>query len=127
MSGDSEANRKTMWSPSILLLVILTLGLIDQVQAQTCQGAMQYDQCSSNMACGCLPLVNTDNAGICAYLHVRCSELTSCAKDNRTCYRPNHLCVNHSRCHSAPTCYPTEVGLQMLCPSISSISTSQKC
>jgi hypothetical protein len=102
------------------------LSFLDQARGQTCQGAIQYDQCSSNIACGCLPLINTDHGGICAFLHVRCSELISCANNNRTCYRPSHLCVNHPRCNSAPLCYPADMTVQVLCPPIPPMTTSKQ-
>ncbi|CAF1351959.1 unnamed protein product [Rotaria magnacalcarata] len=98
------------------------LSLFEETRAQICQGASQYNQCSSNTACACLSLMNTVNDGVCAYLHVKCSESISCANDNRTCYRPDHLCVNHSRCHSAPICYPIDMTLQMFCPPIPSMT-----
>ncbi|CAF3612396.1 unnamed protein product [Rotaria socialis] len=99
------------------------LSVFEETRAQICQGTSQYNQCSSNTACACLPLINTVNEGVCAYLHVKCSELISCANDNRTCYRPGHLCVNHSRWHSAPICYPMDMTLQMFCPPVPSMTT----
>lgn len=68
------------------------------------------------MACGCLPLINADGGGICAYVHIRCSELISCANNNRTCYRSDYLCVNHPRCQSAPLCYSVSMAFSALCP-----------
>ncbi|CAF4441471.1 unnamed protein product, partial [Rotaria socialis] len=101
------------------------LSVFEETRAQICLGTSQYNQCSSNTACACLPLINTVNEGVCAYLHVKCSELISCANDNRTCYRPGHLCVNHSRWHSAPICYPMDMTLQMFCPPVPSMTTPQ--
>ncbi|CAF3159499.1 unnamed protein product [Rotaria socialis] len=103
---------------SILYVIIylLSLSVLVDINAQTCKDAVQYEQCSSNIGCGCLPLINTDNSSICAFLHIKCSELSSCANNNRTCYKPDHLCVKHSRCHSAPLCYPADMTIQALCP-----------
>ncbi|CAF1084314.1 unnamed protein product [Rotaria magnacalcarata] len=60
--------------------------------------------------------MNSGNGSICASLHIKCSELISCANNNRTCYRYGHLCVKHPRCHSAPLCYPADMTVQVLCP-----------
>ncbi|CAF2049803.1 unnamed protein product, partial [Rotaria magnacalcarata] len=35
-----------------------------------------------------------------------CSELVQCESQNNTCNEPEHLCVNHTRCHAFPICYP---------------------
>ncbi|CAF2127427.1 unnamed protein product [Rotaria magnacalcarata] len=110
-----------MWSVNIVLL--MTLSLLDQVKSQACQDATQYDQCSSNIACGCLPLMNIDNSSICVLLHVKCSDLVSCAENSRVCYRPAHQCVRHPQCHSAPVCYPEAMALQVLCPPIPAMTT----
>ncbi|CAF3367200.1 unnamed protein product [Rotaria socialis] len=110
-----------MWSVNIVLL--MTLSLLDQVKSQACQGATQYDQCSSNIACGCLPLMNIDNSSICVLLHVKCSDLVSCAENSRVCYRPAHQCVRHPQCHSTPVCYPEAMALQVLCPPIPATTT----
>ncbi|CAF5227711.1 unnamed protein product, partial [Rotaria magnacalcarata] len=40
------------------------------------------------------------------------------ANDNRKCYRPGYLCVNHPRCQSTPLCYSVDIALQILCPAI---------
>ncbi|CAF4499771.1 unnamed protein product [Rotaria socialis] len=101
----------------------LLLSLLDQVKSQACQGATQYDQCSSNIACGCLPLMNIDNSSICVLLHVKCSDLVSCAENSRVCYRPAHQCVRHPQCHSTPVCYPEAMALQVLCPPIPATTT----
>ncbi|CAF2818268.1 unnamed protein product [Rotaria sp. Silwood2] len=68
------------------------------------------------MECGYLRLMNAGNDSICAFLHIKCSELVSCANDNRACYRPDYLCVSHPRCQTAPLCYPVDKALQVVCP-----------
>ncbi|CAF2027457.1 unnamed protein product [Rotaria magnacalcarata] len=112
-----------MFSIVYAFLYPILHSLFDETRAQICQSASQYEQCSSNTACACLRLMNTVNDGICAYLRVKCSELISCANNNRTCYRPDHICVNHSRCHSTPLCYPIDMTLQIFCPPIPSMTT----
>ncbi|CAF1622692.1 unnamed protein product [Rotaria magnacalcarata] len=108
--GEGSAVNLICNNPMVLHIVEV------EINAQTCKDAVQYEQCSSNIGCGCLPLINTDNSSICAFLHIKCSELNSCANNNRTCYRPDHLCVKHSRCHSVPLCYPAGMTSQALCP-----------
>ncbi|CAF1310491.1 unnamed protein product [Rotaria magnacalcarata] len=108
--GEGSAVNLICNNPMVLHIVEV------EINAQTCKDAVQYEQCSSNIGCGCLPLINTDNSSICAFLHIKCSELNSCANNNRTCYRPDHLCVKHSRCHSVPLCYPADMTSQALCP-----------
>ena len=102
------------------------LSLLDQARSQTCQGVMQYNQCSLNIACGCLPLVNIDNGSICALLHIRCSELASCAFNNRICFQPGYQCVKHPRCQTAPLCYPVDMAHQVMCPPMPLTTTSKK-
>ncbi|CAF1194592.1 unnamed protein product [Rotaria sordida] len=91
---------------------------IIRVETQTCQNASLYDQCSSNVACGCLQSAHTPNDGICSYLYVSCSELSACAVDNRTCWEPEHECVTHPHCHTGPLCYPLNMATQTVCPPI---------
>ncbi|CAF5127384.1 unnamed protein product, partial [Rotaria magnacalcarata] len=51
-------------------------------------------------------------------------ELVACDGPNNICLQPNHRCVHHPRCHSAPVCYPIPSFNQQLCPPLSSNSTS---
>ncbi|CAM4787653.1 unnamed protein product [Rotaria magnacalcarata] len=67
--------------------------------------------------------MNIDNSSICVLLHVKCSDLVSCAENSRVCYRPAHQCVRHPQCHSAPVCYPEAMALQVLCPPIPAMTT----
>ncbi|CAF1385416.1 unnamed protein product [Rotaria sordida] len=131
LTFDSEGNLYVCdnWNHRVQMFHIIdnrpcTPTSTDQTEVQTCQGILQYGQCSGNMACGCLPLMNTDNGGICALLQVACSTLTSCANNNRTCYQPGHLCVKHPKCQNAPLCYPADMTLQVLCPSILPVTTT---
>ncbi|CAF1402946.1 unnamed protein product [Rotaria sordida] len=131
LTFDSEGNLYVCdnWNHRVQMFHIIdnrpcTPTSTDQTEVQTCQGILQYGQCSGNMACGCLPLMNTDNGGICALLQVTCSTLTSCANNNRTCYQPGHLCVKHPKCQNAPLCYPADMTLQVLCPSILPVTTT---
>ncbi|CAF4025460.1 unnamed protein product [Rotaria sordida] len=89
-----------------------------QVDTQICQNASLYDQCSSNIACGCLQSAHTRNDSICSYLYVTCSELNACAADNQTCLEPEHECVTHSRCHNVPLCYLMNMATETVCPPI---------
>ncbi|CAF3490230.1 unnamed protein product [Rotaria socialis] len=87
-----------------------------QNNAQICQNTSDYQSCSSNIACGCFPLVSNDGQGICAHLHLKCSTLSVCAANNQTCFAPGHVCVKHSRCQSRPLCYPVHMASQHICP-----------
>ncbi|CAF4487323.1 unnamed protein product [Rotaria socialis] len=87
-----------------------------QNNAQICQNTSDYQSCSSNIACGCFPLVSNDDQGICAHLHLKCSTLSVCAANNQTCFAPGHVCVKHSRCQSRPLCYPVHMASQHICP-----------
>ncbi|CAF3845509.1 unnamed protein product [Rotaria magnacalcarata] len=49
---------------------------------------------------------SNDGRGICAHLHFKCSTLSVCATNNRTCFAPGHVCVKHSQCQNCPLCYP---------------------
>jgi hypothetical protein len=88
-----------------------------------CLDRSPYESCSLNIGCGCLPLSNNAKGGLCAFLHVTCSELVSCALNNEICYQPGYVCVKHSRCQSRPLCYPMSMATQFVCPSIPSTST----
>ncbi|CAF4730526.1 unnamed protein product [Rotaria sp. Silwood1] len=97
---------------------------VQKLNAQTCQGALKYDQCSSNSFCGCLPLISNGISGICAYLGLTCSDLNSCTNDNQTCYEPGHVCVLHTNCHSAALCYPLNMATPVICPPITFQTTT---
>ncbi len=94
--------------------------LIVQVKSQICSGISQYDRCSTNSACGCLHMIGAHNFGICGFLYNPCSEFVSCQSSNNACYEPNHVCVDHPRCHLHPVCYPMSMAHPQLCPSITS-------
>ncbi|CAM4977238.1 unnamed protein product [Rotaria socialis] len=46
------------------------------------------------------------------------NELVECEGANNTCNEPEHLCLNHSRCHDFPICYPVPSFNEQLCPPI---------
>ncbi|CAF4379342.1 unnamed protein product [Rotaria sp. Silwood2] len=84
----------------------------------------QYDQCSTNSACGCFHFAAAYNSGICGLLYVTCSQLSSCGSLNSLCYEPGHICVQHPRCHNLPVCYPSSMAAQEICPTIPPIITA---
>ncbi|CAF1574544.1 unnamed protein product [Rotaria magnacalcarata] len=94
------------------------------VKTQTCQGLTQYSQCSSNPGCRCLKLPGDTNAGKCSFLHVRCSELSSCFGKNQACLQPDHVCVQHPQCQVHPLCYPISMTTNTMCPPIQEITTT---
>ncbi len=97
---------------------------IARVNSQTCYGKSQYDQCSTNGACGCFHMSGADDTGICGFLWVTCSQLALCGSSNNTCDDPDHICVRHPRCHSLPVCYPVSMIDQRICPPIKSKRTN---
>ncbi|CAF4337304.1 unnamed protein product [Rotaria socialis] len=113
-----------MHATSYVVLLLVALSFADRARARVCEGALQYDRCSLNTACGCLPLSSNDNNAICAYLGIGCSELNSCAMDNQTCFEPNHVCVKHTRCHNRPLCYPIDMATHDMCPTMPITTTS---
>ncbi|UJR20169.1 hypothetical protein I4U23_023301 [Adineta vaga] len=94
------------------------------VYSQTCHGTSLYGQCSSNSACGCFPMTAADDFGVCGFLWVSCSRLTPCKALDDTCDKPEHICVHHPRCHSAPVCYPLLMINQQICPPSNMINTT---
>ncbi len=95
------------------------------MNSQTCKVTPGYDSCSSNSACGCLPIASANNIGICAPVGVSCSQLTPCQLPDSTCEKSDHICVFHSRCDSNPICYPMALLHQKLCPSLTCKTTNQ--
>ncbi|CAF4100188.1 unnamed protein product [Adineta steineri] len=88
-----------------------------RVNSQICHGVSQYDQCSTNNACGCLHRIDaTDNIGICGFLRMTCSQFIPCESSNSTCYEPDHICIYHPRCRSHPICYPLSMTDKEICP-----------
>ncbi|CAM4907242.1 unnamed protein product [Rotaria socialis] len=97
-------------------LFILCSVLIIQVKSQICNGMAQYDRCSANAGCACLHIAGAINVGICSYLSLaRCAELVNCDHNN-VCYEPEHTCVHHPQCQSAPVCFPVPIFNRQLCP-----------
>ncbi|CAF1016294.1 unnamed protein product [Rotaria sordida] len=47
------------------------------------------------------------------------------ASDNRTCFQPGTVCVQHPRCHSRPVCYPSKMA--QICPSIPTTTMPSIC
>jgi hypothetical protein len=93
--------------------------LLGNVKSQTCDSTSQDSSCSSNSACGCLPIEFSDNIGICGLTGVICSRLSPCQPDD-TCQNSGYICVRHSQCGSTPLCYPLLLIDQRLCPPIMS-------
>ncbi|CAF1550727.1 unnamed protein product, partial [Adineta ricciae] len=85
------------------------------VNAEICHNSMPYDRCSTNNACGCLPISGTDNIGVCGSLRTFCSKLVPCGS-SQVCSEPDHICVHHSRCNENPVCYPLSMTNQTICP-----------
>ncbi|CAF0970260.1 unnamed protein product [Rotaria sp. Silwood1] len=98
--------------------------IVVRINSDTCNGKSQYDQCSTNSACGCLYRADSDDMAICGFLWVTCSELVSCESLNNTCYEPNHICIRHPRCHSLPVCYPLSMSDHQMCPQITKETTT---
>jgi len=71
--------------------------------------------CSTNVACGCIPLVSIDDVGICGVTSVNCARLTPC-EGGFECPSSNQKCVWHSRCGDTPVCYPMSMADTRLCP-----------
>ncbi|CAF1211222.1 unnamed protein product [Rotaria sordida] len=110
---------KAMSRTAVRFCVFILLScLVVQVSSQTCGGMSQYDQCSTNSACGCYYRADSDNIAICGSLWVTCSELVSCESLNNTCDEPNHICIHHPRCHNFPVCYPLSMSSPQICPEI---------
>ncbi|CAF1267063.1 unnamed protein product [Rotaria magnacalcarata] len=99
-------------------LLILCSVLLVRVKSQICYGIAQYDKCSPNTGCSCLHIPGAINVGFCSYEFLAdCSELVKC-DHNSICYEPDHRCVYHPRCQSAPVCYPVPTYNRQLCPPI---------
>ncbi|CAF1529148.1 unnamed protein product [Rotaria magnacalcarata] len=104
--------------------IFVIFSLTAQVNSQFCHGKNQYDRCSPNGACGCFFIAGSHDIGICTDEFVPCSELVACDGPNNICLQPNHRCVHHPRCHSAPVCYPIPSFNQQLCPPLSMTITT---
>lgn len=87
---------------------------------ETCEGASQYDRCSTNNACGCFHRINTNESSICGFLWTSCSRLEPCRPSDHICDQKDSICVQHPRCHNRPVCYPLSMMNQQICPSITS-------
>ncbi|CAM4830533.1 unnamed protein product, partial [Rotaria magnacalcarata] len=59
----------------------------------------------------------SDKSGICGFLWVACSRLDPCQTPGNTCEKPDHKCVRHPQCNSAPVCYPISMIDKQICPS----------
>ncbi|CAF3504326.1 unnamed protein product [Rotaria socialis] len=70
-------------------------------------------------------MITPRNSSICVdQFLLSCSELVECEGANNTCNEPEHLCLNHSRCHDFPICYPVPSFNEQLCPPISTTTTT---
>ncbi|CAF2227070.1 unnamed protein product [Rotaria magnacalcarata] len=107
---------------SCFLLILCSVFLV-RVKSQICYGIAQYDKCSPNTGCSYLHIPGAINVGFCSYEFLAdCSELVKC-DHNSICYEPDHRCVHHPRCQSAPVCYPVPTYNRQLCPPITSKRT----
>lgn len=86
------------------------------LNSQTCIVEIQFNTCSSNSACGCLPLSNSNTLGICGLRNASCSEFAPCQSPNDSCAQPEHVCIRPPRCGSPLICYPLWMADQTLCP-----------
>ena len=89
------------------------------VNSQICRNMSPYGRCSSNSACGCIPMAGASNVGVCAFMWTFCAELQPCGPSLH-CPDRSHLCVHHSRCGDDPICYPVSMIDRSLCPSMQS-------
>ncbi|CAF0737851.1 unnamed protein product [Adineta steineri] len=72
-----------------------------------CENIAQYDECSTNSACGCFHRIGTnDDTGVCGFLWPTCSRLLRCNSSDNSCPQSNTICVPHPRWHDLPQCYP---------------------
>jgi len=90
------------------------------VRAQTFE---TMHPCSTNVACGCIPLVFAEDIGICGVTSVNCARLTPC-EGGFECPSPNQICLSHSRCGATPICYPMSMADTRLCPPIPTTTAS---
>ncbi|CAF4678514.1 unnamed protein product, partial [Rotaria magnacalcarata] len=112
---------KSMMGSAGLHYVILVLFsiLIVRAKYQSCDGLTEHAPCSTHSACTCFRLIASPNSSICVdQFLLSCSELVQCEGLNNTCRESEHLCVNHSRCHDFPICYPVPSFNEQLCPPI---------
>ncbi|CAF4520967.1 unnamed protein product [Rotaria socialis] len=100
--------------------------LIVQRQSQRCDGMADYAECSTHSACACFRMVSSSNASICiGQFWLSCSELVQCESPSNNCNEPEYLCVNHTRCHKFPVCYPVPSFNPEYCPPISTATTTR--
>ncbi|CAF4627796.1 unnamed protein product, partial [Rotaria sp. Silwood2] len=88
-----------------------------RVKSQLCRGISQYGKCSSNSACGCFLMPGATDTGICGFQWPECSEIATRESSENVCRAPDHICVNHPRCHNRPVCYPVSMMGRQICPS----------
>jgi len=100
----------------MIILFNIKSFFVVRVHSQTCSAVSAYDSCSTNTDCGCLPMVISDNRGLCGFLWVSCSRLDPCQAPNDNCEKPGHICVQHPRCNDHPVCYPLSMIDQHICP-----------
>ena len=107
----------------MLSIIQLCLNIV-QINSETCNSTIPYNQCSKNGACGCFPMVGAENVGVCGFLWKFCSHLQPCGP-SQECSNSDHICIHHSRCNNHPICYPLTMINENICPPIS-ISKSFK-
>ncbi|CAM4965823.1 unnamed protein product [Rotaria socialis] len=95
-----------------------------RAESKRCYGLSQYDQCSTNIACGCFNSTSATDSDLCGFRWLTYSELNSCMPNTYMCLEPNHVCVHHPDCQDLPLCYPLSMTSHELCPTISSTTTT---
>ncbi|CAF0895918.1 unnamed protein product [Adineta ricciae] len=96
--------------------LVILFSVIVHVKPQVCYGMNQYDRCSKNTACGCLPIINTNQTAICGILEVNCSQFIPCKSLTNECDLLGAVCVQHPGCNDLPVCYPLSMGDERSCP-----------
>ncbi|CAF0891669.1 unnamed protein product [Adineta steineri] len=98
-------------------IVFIILSITVQIKTQICEKTPQYDECSTNSACGCFHVIGANNdTGICGFRWLACSRLVLCNSSDYTCSQPNTTCVQHPQCNYLPVCYPVTMTDQSICP-----------
>ncbi|CAF4007438.1 unnamed protein product, partial [Adineta steineri] len=88
-----------------------------QLNSQICEKKPQYNECSTNSACGCFHMIGAENdTGICGFRWLACSHLLLCNSTDSACSQPNTTCVQHPQCNNLPVCYPVTMTDQSICP-----------
>lgn len=99
-----------------VLFKITWINFLVNANSRTCDVQTEFDTCSSNSQCGCLPLSNSNSLGVCGLRNASCSDFVECQSSDDTCAQPEHVCIRPPRCGSPRLCYPLAMAQQNLCP-----------